>query len=80
MNDLDLLFPRQGSGNGPKMASNTSRHAITHHKLLVGISYSEHRCIRDCFWSLSKVNDLDLLLAGSHGYAMETVPKWARSQ
>ena len=60
-NDLDLLFPCHGSGNSPKMASNTSSRAITLHKLLVGTSYSEYRCIRSSSSSLSKGNDIDLL-------------------
>ena len=77
VNDLDLLFPCHSSGNTPKMASNTSCRTITHHKLLVGTSYSEHRCIRGCSWSLSKVIDLDLLFLG-HG--SETVRKWPKHQ
>ena len=64
MNDIDLLFPHHGSRNSPKMASNTSCRAITHHKLLVGTSYSEHWCIRGYSWTLSKISDFDLLFSG----------------
>jgi hypothetical protein len=56
--DHDLFFHVTALETVRKCASNTSCCVITHHKLLVGTSYSEHRFIRGCYWSLLKVKSV----------------------